>query len=189
MNSILNNLYILDYIFLIIIFIITFLCLIRGFIHSILSLLTWIGSIILTLNFYSSLSNFIAYQLNKINFFNNLDQLTQIIGIIISIPLLFIFSLMVLRKIRKIISSDIDQATLGRIFDKSLGLMYGLLFNYIIFSTIIFFLSTLNENYFFLKDLLNFLIDNSFIINNINYLNETYIYQFLPNFRNYEELG
>ena len=43
----------------------------KGFINSILGLLTWIGSILITIYTYNSLSIFISKQLLKVNIFNN----------------------------------------------------------------------------------------------------------------------
>ena len=56
----------------------------KGFIQSILGLMTWIGSIIITLIFYEKLSLYLSLQLNQINFLEN-TGLSQIISKILSI--------------------------------------------------------------------------------------------------------
>ena len=96
-----------------------------------------VGSIIITIYSYNNLSDFISKQLLKIELFQNYETITSLIGIIISIPLIFLLSLFILKKIRKFISSDLDKQILGTILDKFFGLIYGFLFSYIIFSTII----------------------------------------------------
>ena len=169
-----GNLEILDYFIISIIIIVVLISIWKGFIQSVLGLLTWIGSIIITLNFFNSLSNYISFQLNKIDFFNNWDQLSQVIGIVISIPSIFIISLIVLRKIRKIISTDIDKATIGIILDKFFGIIWGFLFSYILLSTLLIFI----QNYMIFNDLLYFFINNSTILNQINELNNNII---IPN--------
>ena len=147
----------------------------KGFIQSILGLLTWVGSIIITLYSYNSLSIYIEGQLLKINFFQNYEILTNLISVIISIPIIFLIALFILKRIRKVLSSDLDRQILGVIIDKILGAIYGLIFSYFIFSTLIF---TLNE--FNLENLNFWMIENSEIIHMINNYNEKYIYNLIP---------
>ena len=182
MSSVINNFQIFDYIITIIIILFIFISIWKGLIQSILGLLTWVGSIILTLNFYKSLSNYISHLLNKIDFFQNWDQMTQLIGIILSIPIIFLISLIILKKIRKIISADIDKATLGVILDKIFGAIYGCFFSYLIFSTLLYFSGSMNQNYLFIYDIYNFFIDKSLILNQIDEFNNTFIYSNLPFF-------
>ena len=127
-----NDLFTLDYILLIIILLFVFFSIWKGFIKSILGLMTWIGSIFITLIFYENFGNFISKQLNEFDFFEN-TGISEIIGVIVSIPVIFIISLILLRKIRKLITSDLDKATLGIILDKSFGIIYGLFFSYFFF--------------------------------------------------------
>ena len=131
MNNIINDLYILDYILLVITFLFVFFSIWKGFIQSILGLMTWVGSIVITIIFYEILSNYVASKLNEFEFFEN-TGFSEIIGIIVSIPIIFIISLIILRKIRKLITSDLDKATLGIILDKFFGIIYGLFFSYFI---------------------------------------------------------
>ena len=91
-----------DYIILIISLILILFSFWKGFIHSLLGLLTWIGSIIITIYSYNSLSGFFSNQLLKIEFLNSYESITSILSIIISIPLIFLLSLFILRKIRKL---------------------------------------------------------------------------------------
>ena len=48
------------------------------------------------------------------------------------------------KKIRKFLSSDLDQQILGIILDKFLGLIYGLVFSYIIFATLLYGIEKIN---------------------------------------------
>ncbi|MBT6198419.1 MAG: CvpA family protein, partial [Pelagibacteraceae bacterium] len=107
----------------------------KGIISSILGLLTWIGSVLITLYFYDNLSNFINTQLLKLNLLNSYEQITNILSTIISIPLIFLISLFVLKRFRKIISSDLDRQILGLFIDKFFGFLFGFVLNYIILST------------------------------------------------------
>ena len=141
----------------------------KGIINSILGLLTWIGSIIITIYFYNNLSIFINKQLLNIKILNNYEQITNLISILISIPIIFLISLFILKKLRKIVSSDLDSQIFGKIIDKVFGFLFGFLFNYIIFSTIIYGMN----NFEFLSTLNNFLIKNSYILQEIDTFNNT----------------
>ena len=165
-----------DYIILIVVILITLFSIIKGFIHSILSLMTWIGSILITLYSYNSFSNFLNSQLLKIEFLQNYESISTVISILIAIPLIFLISLFILRRVRKILSADLDKQILGIIFDKILGLFYGLIFSYFIFSTIIFILNKFN-----LGNLSIWLVDNSEILNIINEINNNYFLNIIPN--------
>ena len=77
----------LDYIILAIGCLIVFFCFWRGVTASILGLLTWLGSIIITIYFYTDLSDFFYSQLLNINIFKNYEQITSIFATLISIPL------------------------------------------------------------------------------------------------------
>ena len=170
MKYIINDLYILDYILLVITFLFIFFSIWKGFIQSILGLMTWIGSIFITLFFYEKLSDYISSKLNLYEFFEN-TGLSEIIGIIVSIPVIFIISLIILRKIRKLITTDLDKATLGIILDKLFWTIYGIFFSYFIFSVTLFFLNKINENLSF------YFIENSQIFLQIYIFNENYIFK------------
>ena len=136
---------------------------------SILGLFTWIGSIIITIFFYTSLSDFLNSQLLNINILKNYEQITSILATLISIPLIFLISLFILKKIRKIISSDIDKQILGLLVDKIFGFLFGFIFNYIIFSTIIYF-----TNSFELLNFLNeWLLDSSYLLSELDSFNDS----------------
>ena len=168
----------IDHIILTIGIIIVIFCFWKGIISSILGLLTWIGSIIITIYFYNNLSIYINKQLLNIKIFNNYEQITNLISILISIPIIFLISLFILKKLRKIISSDLDSQILEKIIDKVFGFLFGFLFNYIIFSTIIYGIN----NFVFLSTLNNFLLENSYILKEIETFNNTLLnYIFIQN--------
>ena len=168
----------LDHIVLSIGLIVVIFCFWKGIINSILGLLTWIGSIFITIYFYNNLSNFINKQLLNIKIFNNYEQITNLISIICSIPVIFLISLFILKKLRKFISSDLDSQIFGKIIDKVFGFIFGFIFNYIIFSTIIYGTS----NFEFLSNLNIFLIENSYIFQEIDTFNKNLLnYIFMQN--------
>ena len=159
----------LDYIILVVGCLFVIFCFWRGLTASILGLLTWLGSIIITIYFYSDLSDFINSLLLNFSISKNYEQITSILAILISIPLIFLISLFILKKIRKIISSDIDKQILGLLVDKVFGFLFGFVFSYIILSTIIYF----TNNF----DLLNFLnawlLENSYLLSELNIFNDS----------------
>tara|TARA_B100001250_G_C19715614_1_gene751316 strand:+ start:205 stop:750 length:546 start_codon:yes stop_codon:yes gene_type:complete len=162
-----NLIFPIDYIISIIGLIVIIFCFWKGIISSILGLLTWIGSIFITIYFYNNLSNFINKQLLNIKIFNNYEQITNLISIILSIPIIFLISLFILKKFRKIISSDLDSQIFGKIIDKIFGFLFGFLFNYILFSTIIYGINIFE----FLETLDNFLLENSYILEQLDKIN------------------
>ena len=87
-----------DYIIIIISFIFIFISFWKGFIQSLLSLLTWLGSIIITIYSYSIFSTFVSKQFLKIDLFKNYELITNVTGTIIAIPLIFLISLFILKK-------------------------------------------------------------------------------------------
>ena len=89
-----------DYIIIIISIIFIIFSFWKGFIQSILNLLTWIGSIIITIYSYESLQIFIANQLFKLDILKNYESINNLIGLIISIPAIFLLSLFIFKKIR-----------------------------------------------------------------------------------------
>ena len=151
----------------------------KGFINSILSLLTWIGSLFITIFSYEYLSSYLNNILLNIEFLSNFDQFNYILSILISIPLIFLLSLFILKRIRKIISNDLDKKLLGYVLDKFFGIIYGCLFSYIIFSSIIYF--TTNNDISILKNFNIFLLDNSNIIKEINLYNDDILNNFITN--------
>ena len=173
MKYIINEFYTFDYILIIITLLVIFFSVWKGFIQSILGLMTWIGSIFITLFFYEKLSNYFSNKLSEFNFFES-TGLSEIIAIIASIPIIFILSLIILRKIRKLVTSDLDKATLGIILDKFFGIIYGLFFSYFIFSITLFFVDKISENLSF------FLLENSKILLNIYLFNETHVFKHIP---------
>ena len=167
-----------DYIIIIISFLFIIFSFWKGFIQSLLSLLTWLGSIIITIYSYSILATFVSKELLKIDLFKNYELITNVIGTIIAIPLIFLISIFILKKIRKFLSNDLDQQILGIILDKSLGLIYGLIFSYIIFATLLYGIEKIN----FFEPFYKWILDNSYILQKINNNNITIINYFNPEF-------
>ena len=162
-----------DYIIITIILLTILFCLWRGFIQSILGLFTWLGSILITIYSYNSFANFLTNQILKIEIFQNYEYLSNIISIIISIPIIFLISLFILKKVRVIISSDLDKQILGKVFDKIFGVMYGILFSYIVITALLILL----ERYKF-ENLNYWLNNNSNIIFTINEFNKNNVFLF-----------
>ena len=79
---------------------------------------------------------------------------------LISIPLIFLISLFFLKKIRKFLSSDLDKQILGIILYKFFGLIYGCIFSYFVFSTILYGIERFN----IFDNLHLWLIQNSLIL-------------------------
>jgi len=158
-----------DYILLIITSIIIIISLWKGFVQSLLGLLTWVGSIIITIYSYNSLSNFFSEQLNKIDLLKNYPSIINLIAIIISIPLIFLITLFILKRVKQFISNDLDKQILGIVLDKFFGFIYGFIFSYVVFSTILYGL----ENFSLLNSFYNWIIENSYILNNINLINKS----------------
>ncbi len=163
----------LDYVILILTFLFFIFSFWKGFINSVLGLMTWVGSIFITIYLYTYLSNFLYNLLLNIELFSEFQQFVSILSIIISIPIIFIISLFILKRIRKLLSSDLDRQVLGIILDKFFGAIYGLLFSYIFFSTLLYL--TLNNNFDILINFNNFLIKNSNILNQISEYNDNII--------------
>ena len=172
----------LDYVLLIIGILFIIFSAWKGLVQSILGLMTWVGSIIITLYSYNEFSNFLENQLLAIKFFQNYEMISRILSLIISIPVIFIISLFILKKIRKFLSTDLDKQIFGIIIDKVFGIIYGLIFTYFIYSTILF---TFNK--FNFEGLNQWFINNSQILNLINNLNEKYIYELMPAIENEEQ--
>ena len=170
-----------DYVILILTAVIIIFSFWKGFINSILGLLTWVGSVFVTLYSYQYLSDFLSDQLLNINFFQRYEQFVSITSIIISIPIIFLISLLILKRVRKFLNSDLDKQILGTIFDKFFGTLYGILFSYILFSSILYLLD--NNNVDLLSNLHDFFIENS----NILYQISEYNYNFLENYTNTDQ--
>lgn len=172
-----NLIFPLDYIILVIGSLIIIFSFWKGIVSSILGLLTWTGSILITLYFYVNLSNFINIQLNKLNLIKDYEQITSILSIVISIPLIFLISLFILKRLRKIISSDLDRQILGLFIDKFFGVLFGFLLNYIIFSSLIY----SSGNFEFLNFLNDWLIKNSYLMNILDNFNNNLLISILGN--------
>ena len=167
------DLLIFDYFILVFTIILIFFSVWKGFVNSILGLLTWIGSVFITIYTYEMLSNYLYNLLLNIEFLSGFEQFTSILSLIISIPLIFLISLFILKRIRKILSNDLDRQILGIILDKFFGAVYGIIFTYVIYSSVIYL--TNNNNISIVKNFNIFLIENSNILNQIAKYNQNII--------------
>ena len=163
----------IDYIILILAVVITIFSLWKGFINSILGLLTWVGSVFITIFTYEYLSFYLNNLFLNINLLSNFEQFVSILSIIISIPIIFLLSLFILKRLRKIISSDLDKQVLGLVLDKFFGALFGLVFSYVIYSTLLYF--TYESNFDILNNLNIFMIENSNLLNKISSYNQNII--------------
>ena len=171
-----------DYVVLILATIITIFSFWKGFINSILGLLTWVGSVFITIYAYQYLSEFLNNLLLNINFLQNFEQFVSIISIIISIPIIFLITLFILKRIRKFLNSDLDKQIFGIIIDKIFGVIYGLIFSYVIFSSLLYL--TKNNNVELLNSFYFYLVENSNILNKISDYNND-VMQLYTNDQNY----
>ena len=158
-----------DYVVIILATIIIIFSFWKGFINSILGFLTWVGSIFITIYAYQYLSEFLNTILLNINFLQNFEQFVTIISIIISIPIIFLISLFVLKRIRKFLNSDLDKQIFGIMIDKFFGVIYGIIFSYVVFSSLLYL--TNNNNIELFNSVYLFLVENSNILNKISEYN------------------
>ena len=163
----------LDYFVLILTIIIIIFSFWKGFINSILGLLTWVGSVFITIYAYQYLSNFLNEQLLNIDFLQRFEQFISVISIIISKPIIFLISLFILKRVRKFLNSDLDKQILGIIFDKFFGTLYGIVFSYIIFSSLLYLAD--NNELELLNNFYIFIVENSNILNQISEYNKNII--------------
>ena len=170
-----------DYVILILTVIIIIFSFLKGFINSILGLLTWVGSIFITIYTYKYVSDFFSKQILNINFFQRFEQFVSVISIFISITIIFLTSLFILKRVRKFLNNDLDKQILGIIFDKFFGTLYGIIFSYIIFSSLLYL--TDNNNFKLLSNFHLFLIENSNILSQIS----EYNYYILENYMNTDQ--
>ncbi len=167
-----------DYVVIVLATIITIFSFWKGFINSILGLLTWVGSVFITIYAYQYLSEFLNDILLNVNFLQNFEQFVSIISIVISIPIIFLTSLFILKRVRRFLNSDLDKQIFGIIIDKFFGVIYGLIFSYIIFSSLLYL--TNNNNVELFNSVYLFLVENSNILNKISEYNNNII-QFYTN--------
>ena len=173
MNIININLLLFDYIILILSLIIIIFSFWKGFINSILGLLTWVGSVFITVYTYEYLSEYLNGLFLNLSFLENFEQIVSILSLIISIPIIFLLTLFILKRIRKILSSDLDRQIFGIILDKLFGVIYGVIFSYVIYSTLLYLTSDSNFNV--VSNFNSFIIENSNILKEINDYNENII--------------
>ena len=169
-----ETLSIFDYFIIIIIITSVFFSFIKGFVQSLLGLLTWIGATIITLIFYENLSNFISNYINTIEFFEK-SGLSVIISTGLSIPFIFLLSLILLRKIKSLISTNFQKSSIGTFFDKIFGIIYGFVFGVVIISITTITIEKLYKNFPNTE-----LIKNSTLYTYLNTINKDYISRFTP---------
>ena len=163
-----------DYFIIAVIIISMLISFFKGFVQSFLGLLTWIGAVIITLIFWENLAFHILSYLNRIPFLEQ-SRLSIIISTVLSIPFVFLVSLIVLKKIRSLISADFNKSGIGSFIDKILGIIYGFIFGLLITIIII---TTINN-------LWNNFRSSSFVKNSITYpyiedFSNKYINKFSP---------
>lgn len=179
MNFSLIDLLFFDYVVLLLSLIIIIFSFWKGFINSVLGLLTWVGSVFITIYTYEYLSGYLNSLLISTNLLSGFDQFVSVLSLVISIPLIFILSLFILKRIRKILNSDLDKQVFGIILDKFFGLVYGVIFSYVIFSTLLYFT---NDNRITLITNTNiFLVENSNILKQISQYNDNLISIYIEN--------
>ncbi len=182
MNFSLIDLLFFDYVVLLLSLIIIIFSFWKGFINSVLGLLTWVGSVFITIYTYEYLSGYLNSLLISTNLLSGFDQFVSVLSLVISIPLIFILSLFILKRIRKILNSDLDKQVFGIILDKFFGLIYGVIFSYVIFSTLLYFI---NDNRIALVTNTNiFLVENSNILKQISQYNDNLISIYIENNNN-----
>ena len=93
--------------------------------------------------------------------------------LIFSATIIFLISLFILKRIRKFLNSDLDKQILGVIFDKFFGILYGILFSYIIYSSVLYL--TDNNDVEILKNFHLFFVENSNILMQISEYNNNII--------------
>ena len=167
-----NLIFPFDHILIIILLILILFCSIKGFIHSLLALLTWIGSILITIYTYQVFSNYLLKQILNINILQKYEYLVSIASIAISIPVIFLITLFILKKIKNYLNSDFEKSIIGIFFDKLFGLIYGIIFSYIILTSV-----SVLLNKFELKKIDEIFYEFSDIYLQINNLNEKYIFK------------
>lgn len=151
-----------------------FFSFIKGFTQSLLSLLTWIGAVIITIIFEGNLTNFIYGYINQIAFLED-TQLAKIISRVLSIPFIFLLSLIILRKIKSFISSDFQKSSLGNFWDKIFGLLYGFIFALLIISIILVVINNLFNSFKSSK-----FIKDSYLYPFINDFTNNYVVEYTP---------
>ena len=173
MNIINFELLLFDYLVVIFSLIIILFSFWKGFVNSILGLLTWVGSVFITIYSYELISDYFYNLLISIEFLSSFAEFVSILSLLISIPLIFLISLFIFKRIRRILSSDLDKQILGLILDKFFGVIYGIIFTYVIYSSIIYL--TQDNSFNIINNINFFLIENSNILKHIAEYNENII--------------
>ena len=168
-----ETLEIFDYFIIIILIISMFFSFLKGFTQSLLGLLTWIGAAILTIIFQENLAEIIGKSIDQIDFINT--KLSMIIARILSIPFIFLLSLIILRKIKSLISSDFQKSSLGNFWDKIFGAAYGFIFGFIVLSLLLLVINNIFSRFKSTK-----FIEESIIYPHIENFTNDYLIEYTP---------
>ena len=170
--SIIKQFETIDYLITILSILIIVFSALKGFIQSLLGVLSWIGAILISVNFHPFLGDIILDQVSKLEFIARLNlPLEGIIKFLIAIPITFILSFYLLKKFRKFITSDLDKGIIGTLIDKFFGIIFGIIFSYIILSTILISNSIISSNWYE-KNIVLLLKNNSTILMKIDEINQ-----------------
>ena len=170
--SIIKQFETIDYLITILSILIIVFSALKGFIQSLLGVLSWIGAILISVNFHPFLGDIILDQVSKSEFIARLNlPLEGIIKFLIAIPITFILSFYLLKKFRKFITSDLDKGIIGTLIDKFFGIIFGIIFSYIILSTILISNSIISSNWYE-KNIVLLLKNNSTILMKIDEINQ-----------------
>ncbi|MDC0037559.1 CvpA family protein [Alphaproteobacteria bacterium] len=165
----------IDYLIIILSILIILFSTWKGFIQSLLGVLSWIGAVLISINFHSFLGDIILDQVSKLEFITRLNlPLDNISKYLIAIPITFILSFYLLKKFKKFITSDLDKGIFGNLIDKFFGIIFGIIFSYIILTTILISNSIIDNNWYE-KNIVLKLKDSSTILIKINEINQNYI--------------
>ena len=137
LENLLENLSMIDYLFLALISLIVIFSAMKGFIQSLLGMLTWIGAIFISIYLHKNFSELISNQISKFEILSKNLPVENISKYLIAIPIIFFISLFVLKKFRKFITSDLDKGLLGMLLDRLFGIIFGIFLSYIILTTIL----------------------------------------------------
>lgn len=166
-----NELSNIDYLLVILSLFFILFSTLKGFIQSILGIFTWVGAILISIYFNQFLSEVIINQLSKWEFIAKNLPINNISKYIIAIPLIFFLSLFLLRKFRKFITSDLNKNFIGRLTDKLFGLIFGIFFSYIVFTTILISPTLIKFNWY-KENFISPLKEKSTILNKIDTINQ-----------------
>jgi uncharacterized membrane protein required for colicin V production len=137
LETYISNFIAIDYLILSLSVFVIFFSTWKGFVNSILGMLTWVGAVLISIYLHQYLSELIISQLSKSELIAKNLPINSISKYILAIPIVFFISLYFLKKFRKLLTSDLDKTFIESLLDKIFGLIFGIAFTYIILSTIV----------------------------------------------------